>query len=257
MQDIQAVAFDLFDTLVTVGALGFEEAMGRAVQRLQMDGLPIQADAFLPVYRQTSRQFVEQARRDGRESHNRFWISGALHRMGHAIHPHDDRVGQAVDAYFSAFLEHAVTLPKTHEMLKTLQPRYRLGLVSNFTHGPAAREILDRHGLSGFFDVIVISGEFGYRKPHVSIFNELEDRMGVASAHIAYVGDDIENDVSGSHRAGMWPIFTQYAKVFKGIAQQLHPEQVETVEQLGAPTILDWDDLQSLLSVAEDAVGNA
>jgi putative hydrolase of the HAD superfamily len=256
MQHIQAVAFDLFDTLVTVGALGFEEAMGRAVQSLQTDGLPIQAEAFLPVYRQMSLQFVEQARRDGRESHNRFWISGALHRMGHAIHPHDDRVGQAVDAYFSAFLEHAVPLPKTHDMLKALQPRYRLGLVSNFTHGPAAREILNRHELSDFFDVIVISGEFGYRKPHVSIFNELVDRMGVPSVHIAYVGDDIENDVSGSHRAGMRPIFTQCAKVFKGTALQPQPEQVERVKQLGAPTISDWDELQSLLSMDKDAVGN-
>lgn len=249
MQDIQAVAFDLFDTLITVGALGFDGAMGRALQSLQADGLPIQAEDFLPVYRQTSRQFVEQARRDGRESHNRFWISGALHRMGHEIHPDDDRVGQAVEAYFSAFLEHAVTLPDTHAMLKALQPHYRLGLVSNFTHGPAAREILERHGLSSFFDVIVISGEFGYRKPHVSIFHELEGQMGIAGAQIAYVGDDIENDVSGAQRAGMRPIFTRYAKAVKGIELQTQSELVEMVEQLGAPTISDWGELQSLLCV--------
>lgn len=249
MQDIQGVAFDLFDTLVTVGALGFEEAMGRTLHSLKSDGMRIEAEAFIPVYRQTSRNIIDRARLLGRESHNRFWISGALQHMGHDVAPDDERVGRAVDAYFSSFIEYAITLPETHDMLSNLQGRFQLGLVSNFTHGPAAREILAQHELTPFFDVIVISGEFGYRKPHVSIFHELEGQMEISRSHIAYVGDDIENDVSGAHRAGMRPIFTQYANIFKGTGLANNPEHAETVQQLGAPTISGWGELQSILRV--------
>jgi putative hydrolase of the HAD superfamily len=251
MQDIQGVAFDLFDTLITVCGLGFEEAIGRVLHSLQSDGLLIRADDFIPIYRQTSRQIGERARREGRESHNRFWISAALYRMGYEISPDDDRVERAVDAYFSAFVQHAITLPKTLETLRKLQARYRLGLISNFTHAPAAKKIIAQHGLSTFFDVMVISGEFGYRKPHISIFQELEGQMGIPSDYIAYVGDDVENDVSGAHRAGMRPIFTQYAKIFKGRDLQLDPELAKTVKRLGAPTISCWDELQALLGVAD------
>jgi putative hydrolase of the HAD superfamily len=249
MEDIQGVAFDLFDTLITVRNLGFEEAIGRVIQSLNVQGLPIKAEDFIPVYRQTSRQFVEQARRDGRESHNRFWLSHTLNCLGHDIHPDDSRIAQAVEAYFSAFLEFSEALPRTRHMLTALQSKYRLGLVSNFTHGPAARAILERHGLSAFFDVIVISGEFGYRKPHNRIFDELGTQLGIVSSKIAYVGDDIENDVAGAHQAGMRPIFTQYAKQLKSGNSQTQLNDAGIIHHLNVPTITDWDELQTLFRI--------
>lgn len=249
MQDIQGVAFDLFDTLITVNNLGFEEAIGRIIQSLNEHGLSIEAENFTPVYRRTSRQFVEQARRDGRESHNRFWLSRTLKHLGHDVHPDDGRIAQAVEAYFSAFLEFSEALPRTRHMLTALQSKYRLGLVSNFTHGPAARAILERHGLSAFFDVIVISGEFGYRKPHNRIFDELGARLGITSSKIAYVGDDVENDVEGAHQAGLRPIFTRYAKQFKSRNGQTALEDTSIVNHLDVPTITDWEELQNLLHI--------
>ncbi|MCZ6871991.1 MAG: HAD family hydrolase [bacterium] len=249
MEDIQGVAFDLFDTLIMVRNLSLDEAIGRVIHSLQVQGLTIEAEHFTLVYRQTSRQFIEQARRDGRESHNRFWISNTLSRLGHDVQPDDCRIAQAVEAYFSAFLEFSEALPKTRDMLTVLQSKFRLGLVSNFTHGPAARDILERHGLSVFFDVIVISGEFGYRKPHSRIFDELGYQLGISNTKIAYVGDDVENDVTGAHQAGMRPIFTQYAKQFKGMSTQTPLEHAEIVKRLSVPTITNWEDLQTLLCI--------
>ena len=53
-------------------------------------------------------------------------------------------------------------------MLGELKERYRLGLLSNFTHAPAAKEIIDGVGLASLFDVVLISGDLGYRNPHPS-----------------------------------------------------------------------------------------
>ena len=95
-------------------------------------------------------------------------------------------------------------------MLSTLRKVYRLGLLTNFTHGPAAREIIDTLGLNPFFDVVLISGELGYRKPHPFVFRQLIKYLGVEKDQILYVGDDPEPDITGAQKAGLQPVLTTY-----------------------------------------------
>jgi len=97
-------------------------------------------------------------------------------------------------------------------MLSTLKNIYRLGLLTNFTHGPAAREIIDTLGLSPFFDVVLISGELGYRKPHPFVFHQLIEHLGVEKEQILYVGDDPEPDISGAQEAGLQSVLTTYVR---------------------------------------------
>ena len=218
MRRVTAIGFDLFDTLITVERLGLQEALGRLLRCLQEQGLVVEQESFVPLYREASRRFVEDARSHGRETHNRFWISAALHQAGYPLTPEDPRIALAVEAYFSAFLECAALLPGTHSMLAALKGRYRLGLLSNFTHGPAAQAILDRLGVAQFLEVTVISGDIGYRKPHGQAFGVLRDRFGVPGDQIAFVGDDLDNDVHGARQAGLLPIWTTYARAHKAAA---------------------------------------
>ncbi len=268
MQHIAAIGFDLFDTLITVQNLGLQEALGRLVHCLQAEGLEVQPDTFLPVYRKSARDFMEAARKDGKETHNRFWISAALHEVEQRIPPDDPRISRAVDSYFSAFLDHATLLPGTLEMLDTLRDRYRLGLLSNFTHAPAVQRILSKLGLEPFLEVTLISGELGYRKPHARVFQELTRQFCVPKAHIAFVGDDLHADVQGSQQAGLQPIWTTYAREYKATlthdiaerpgdnpdpprwAQSTRSPSTTAeadVDAAGVPTIASWDDLLTLL----------
>ena len=64
-------------------------------------------------------------------------------------------------------------------MLRELREIYPLGLLSNFTHAPAARGLMDHLGLTSFFDVVLISGELGYRKPHPHVFRQLIEALDV------------------------------------------------------------------------------
>jgi len=52
----------------------------------------------------------------------------------------------------------------------------------------------------------VISSEVGFRKPHGSFFEAVADRLDLPSDRILSVGDDLENDVLGARRAGLWAI---------------------------------------------------
>lgn len=247
MQHIEAIGFDLFDTLITVRSLGVQEAMGRLLHSLESQGFTVHHDAFVPVYRASVAHFRDTVQKEGRETHNRFWISAALQRLGYAMLPDDRRIALAVEAYFSAFLDHATLLPETCETLAHLQGRYRLGLLSNFTDAPAVKAILECLGLTPYLGVTVISGELGYRKPHWRVFHELARRFGVPKQHIAFVGDDLEADVHGARQAGMQPIWTTYARAHTPMSQGDTAIPSGPGVDSSVPTIASWNELLTLL----------
>ncbi len=213
MDHIAAIGFDLFDTLVTLHPQTLQEAMGILIQSLRRGGLQVEAEQFRKAYREAATLSLEQARLSGIETHNRFWIRDALQSLGEDVSEEDPRIGQGVDAYFSAFYSNCRLIPGTLEMLGALKKaRYRLGLLSNLTHAPAGREILRRMGLRPFFDVVLISGELGYRKPHPLAFERLVASLGVPREEMLYVGDDPECDVDGAMRAGIRPVWTTYTR---------------------------------------------
>ena len=245
MDNIRAVAFDLFNTLITVDMPSRYSSIDRLLDSLKAQGVAVHADDFMPVYRDVVREFVSEAERLGEETHNGLWVSTALQQMGIDVPPQDARVAEAVDAYFSAFVDNARPLPGTADMLAALKPRYRLGLLSNLTHGPAARQILDHLHLSSFFDVLLVSGDLGYRKPHPQVFQSLIDALEVPPASILFVGDDPRTDVQGSLLAGMRPVQTVYAQRQRDAAALMTPPS-----DLSVPVITSWQDLLMLLDVA-------
>jgi putative hydrolase of the HAD superfamily len=234
MQQIRAIGFDLFDTLVTVRHLGFEEALGRLLGSLQASGLPCADEAFVPLYRAAARRFMDAAHQDGQETHNRYWISAALQGLGYSVTAEDPRVALAVEAYFSAFVDYARPIPGALDMLTALHGRYRLGLLSNLTHAPAAGRIIDRLGMAPFFDVVLVSGHLGYRKPHPRVFQALIEQFNVPKEHTAFVGDNLEADIKGAQQVGIQPIWMNYSQSQK------------TLEAQGT----SWQDFLTLLDIA-------
>ena len=101
-----------------------------------------------------------------------------------------------------AYLASTTRLPAGHRaVLETLAARYRLGLISNFDHGPTARQVLATHGVERFFEVVLISDGFGRRKPHPAIFHAALRDLGVAAHEAVYVGDSVADDVVGASNA--------------------------------------------------------
>ena len=248
MNHIKAVGFDLFNTLITVEPHALREAMDRLVDSLLQNGLPVESDAFKASHREAALRFFEAARQNGRETHNRFWISAALVTQGHHVEPEDPRVASAVDAYFSAFFDLAHLIPGTLEMLEVLKRRYVTGLLSNFTHAPAARKIIDHLGLTPMFHATLISGELGYRKPHPEVFRELIAGLGVEKETIVYIGDDPGPDIAGALRAGIRPIWTTYVRDQNmASAPGVEPEGLDA-PGAEVPRISSWEELLALLS---------
>ena len=247
MSRIEAIGFDLFNTLIIPDSQALPEAMSRLIESLRKNGLFLDQEAFKESYRESAQRFIETARQDGRETHNRFWICTALETQGYTLQPDDLRIKKSVEAYFSAFPEHCHLIPGTKETLQTLKETYRLGLLSNFTHGPAAREIIEYVGLNPFFDVIIISGEEGFRKPHPLVFHRLGECLDVEPEQTIYVGDDPEPDITGAQGAGLRPVWATYVE-YKELPVSLNVSAITPEENHAhVPRISTWQDLFLLL----------
>ena len=251
MHNITAIGFDLFNTLITVETRTLVVAIERLIQSLRESGVNLEEEPFKRAYRNAAMKFVKSAREGGRETHNSLWISAALEEEGDPIPPDDARIGDAVENYFSAFYENVHPIPGTETMLDTLKGKYALGLLSNFTHGPAAREILKRTGLIAYFETILISGELGYRKPHPLVFRRLAEELDANENQILYIGDDLTPDILGAHRAGLQPIWTTYVQDNKipMVPGMIQSDQEEP--DFEVPRISTWHDLFSLLEKME------
>lgn len=247
MPHLKAIGFDLFNTLLTIEPSALEQAVERLTFSLNISGISVEEDSFKKAHREAALRFINETRRDGRETHNRFWISAALMSQEYEIEPDDSRIAAAVDAYFSAFMGRCHLIPGTIEMLKSLKGVYRLGLLSNFTHPPAMREIIDSLGLTPHFDVVLISGELGYRKPHPLVFRLLIEELGVKRSQILYIGDDPEPDIVGARQAGIRPVWFTYVRdkgipSTPGIAGMMAEDPGDDVTRIS-----EWNDLLSLL----------
>ncbi len=244
---IDAIGFDLFNTLVVASSGMLPEANARLVRSLRGSGFSIREPDYYQAHLKAAVRHLEKSRQDGRETHNRYWISSALEAEGFQVPPDDPRVSKAVEAYFSSFYDHCSLIPGTLDMLHTLQGHYRLGLLSNFTHGPAARLIIERLGLEPCFETILISGELGYRKPHPMVFETLIRHLDSPNNRTLYIGDDPEPDIEGALGAGLLPVWTTYVLdhglyASAGILAKGTPSP-----PLDVPRVRDWKDLLSLL----------
>jgi putative hydrolase of the HAD superfamily len=250
MKHVKAIGFDLFNTLVMAKPDTLSRAFPRMQLSLEKNGICPEENAFKKIYYETAVALVKQTRKNGKETHNRFWISAALEKFGYHVLPDDPRIAQAVEAYFYTFYDSCYCVPGTKTMLETLKGEYQLGLLSNFTHWPAALEIINRMELAPFFEVRLISGQLGYRKPHRNVFDALISGFNAPVSEIMYVGDDVDADVNGALAVGIQPVWFTYVLDKKPpIPAQMSPS--ETDEPPGnIPRVSTWREFPALLKTS-------
>jgi HAD superfamily hydrolase (TIGR01549 family) len=87
-------------------------------------------------------------------------------------------------------------------MIELSQRGYTLGIIANSLSKTEIRQWLKDDGLSQYFKAVVLSSNFGRRKPDPYIFLEAARVAGVEPAKCAYVGDNPSRDIAGAREAG-------------------------------------------------------
>src|ERR1022692_831966 len=96
--------------------------------------------------------------------------------------------------------------PGVEDTIRQLHQKYHLAIISDGQTAYAIPE-LNAVGLSGFFDPIMISGDFGYRKPDERLFTAALATMKMDPSEVLFVGNDMYRDVYGAKRLGMKTVF--------------------------------------------------
>ncbi len=184
---IQAVVFDLGGVLTS----GLEEAMKEVLVAHGVSAAP-QREVALARWQQlyihaslgelSAAELWRRLRRDA----NLGWLPAGQEDEELLSHIHLKEAG----------------IPQT---LARLQERYPLGLLSNHV-APWAHALLDRLGLTPFFEVVVISSEVGQRKPAGLVYRLVCEELNVPPGSTVYIADE-EEDLLGCQAAGMFPIF--------------------------------------------------
>jgi haloacid dehalogenase superfamily, subfamily IA, variant 3 with third motif having DD or ED/haloacid dehalogenase superfamily, subfamily IA, variant 1 with third motif having Dx(3-4)D or Dx(3-4)E len=87
-------------------------------------------------------------------------------------------------------------------VVKELSHKFKLGVVSNGFTDVQYRK-LENMGLRDLFSCVVLSEEFGIRKPDSRIFHRAATLLHMQPQECLYVGDSYANDVIGAKNAGM------------------------------------------------------
>ena len=204
---IQTIGFDYGNTLIELGASQTER-----LDHVLESGLTERfGDCDRAVLRSVRRTHRLAPYSNGFLENDLRHICRDLITQVYSIEPDEDDIDWLIETRFDAFLELIVLPDGVRELLDRLSGRYRLALVSNYPCGRTIRGSLDKLGLRGAFESIVVSGDVGYVKPHREPFQTMFDEMKVEPSECVFIGDNWLADVQGAKRLGMGAIhLTQY-----------------------------------------------
>lgn len=116
--------------------------------------------------------------------------------------------GELMTFYGTTYVRGAVLMERARETIAHARSKYRTGMITN---GKTAIQYgkIDRLGIRGYFDVIVVSEEAGIKKPDPRIFAFAAEALGLRPEQCLYVGDHPVNDIEGASSFGMATIWLQ------------------------------------------------
>jgi len=166
-------------------------------------GHEVEYNAFRDAYRASARAQNIQANNTWEEFDHEKRLLDTLETMNYTKPELPTIVRDLWKEYLTLWPIHSKLYKETIPLLKYLKGRYKLGLVTNFVDGPTARKVFDNLQLEKLFDVLIISGEVGYRKPKRLLFDFALTELKSIPEKSVMVGDTVEADVIEPKEIGM------------------------------------------------------
>lgn len=139
-----------------------------------------------------------------------------------SVEPHELNSG-----FLAAMAEICIPLEGAVGLMNLLKGQVKMGIITNgFTALQQAR--LQRTGFLEYFDLLVISEQVGYAKPHPAIFDYALEKMGnPPRERVMMVGDNPDSDILGGINAGL-------ATCWLNADNRARPEGIEPTWQVSS-----------------------
>jgi putative hydrolase of the HAD superfamily len=227
MRDVQAVIFDLDDTLWEVGPV-----IVRA-EHVMLDFLAERYPRVLELHTLDSMRDVRarMALEHPAMRHDFTWLRLESLRRHAREAGYPEAMAEEVFAVFYRARNEVTLYDDVLPALERLHRRYRLFAISNGNADLAAI------GLARFFEHAVAARDAGVLKPDPRIFALLLQRAGVVAERALHAGDDVVADVEGARRAGITPVWVNRDGAGWPAAASPQPLTVRSLAELA--TLLD------------------
>ncbi len=96
--------------------------------------------------------------------------------------------------------------PDVKAALDEFRQQYKMAVVSDGQSAWAVPE-LRAVGLAAYFDPVIISGDFGFRKPDRRLFESALKGLALNPEQVVFVGNDMYRDIYGAGRLGLKTVF--------------------------------------------------
>ncbi|MDO5610059.1 MAG: HAD family hydrolase [Pseudomonadota bacterium] len=229
---IRAITLDLDDTLWPFPPIG--ERIERALHGWFEQHAPKTAAQFpIPAMRRLRERVIE---RYPAQSHDASW----LRRKGIEIALQESGSDPALaDAAYAAFYGERNRVDFYPDARAGLQRIAAHLPICALTNGNADLQAI---GIGDLFVARVTAREFGAGKPSPAIFLHACELLGTSPAATLHVGDDVEADIVGAHRAGLATCW-----LHRDDARDKHPtwpkrEFVPTLRFSTLHALADWLD---------------
>jgi len=203
----KAVIMDYIGTLVNARCYTMGASRRTLHKALTDAGFETGLSEFLEAYTQAHEKYRAVRYAQFREVTNAVWVCEALNSLGCAVTPEDSRIKAALNVFFQRYVESLKLRPYAKKLLGRIKEHCKLGLVSNFTYAPVVYASLRKLGIKQFFDIVVVSDENGWRKPHTQIFQDTLGKLQVTAEETVFIGDSPLEDIKGAQAAGMKTVF--------------------------------------------------
>jgi putative hydrolase of the HAD superfamily len=234
-RDIRAIYFDLDDTLCAYWAAS------RKGLREAFEESGIDVEKGVSAWRKVFSTFSPEIKTERWYEH--YLESGEPTRTEHMRRvleemgqPDAERAKALSSRYATLRDSHLALFPESQDVLAFLKDsgQFKLGLITN---GPAdvQRQEIVTLGIGGFFDHILIEGEFKLGKPHLQIFAEACAKWGLQPSQMLFVGNAFEHDVQGAKRAGWHALWVNKAEEENPGTQPQPDEEIVDLWE-----VIDW-----------------
>ncbi len=210
---IRGLLFDINGTVIDILTNEYHEDAYRMLSNLlSYQGIFLGAD-------EVRRLFFEINRRQRKESHEKYPEFDAVEIFRELVDRYGTDYTRALsfekrdslpvllaEAFRAATRFKLELYPDVMPVLDSLKKTYRLAALSDGQSAWAIPE-MNTVGLLDLFNPVLISSDFGYRKPDRRLFEEALLDLDMEPSEVLFIGNDMYRDVLGAHDLGMKTVF--------------------------------------------------
>lgn len=209
----KGILFDLDDTIIAYSEIS-APTWREVCEEYSSNNNMLEADLLYSTIREVSRWYWSDSERHrtGRSDLNkarRQILELVFDRLG----LNDIPLSQKIADEFQRRREEDLHLFKG--AVETLDYLFKCGVaLAMMTNGETVkqRKKIERFGLEKYFRVILIEGEQGFGKPDQRVYRKAMNELGMNPEDVWAVGDNLEWDVGGPQKLGVFGIWNDYRK---------------------------------------------